>query len=97
MKRSELRNIIKEEIKENMGYWRKYKDPSHGLETRNKTAQKLIKDYGWEIADLMDELENVGSKVENWVEQNKDKSLGPAAAAFSRVRDSLKQLKKIIK
>ena len=77
-----------------MGY--KYKDPSQ-LETRNKTAQKLIKDYGWEIADLMDELENVGSKVENWVEQNKDKSLGPATAAFSRIRDSLKQLKKIIK
>ena len=45
MKRSELRQIIREEIKENMG-----------LETRNKTAQKLIKEYGWEIAILMDEL-----------------------------------------
>lgn len=89
MKKSELKQIIKEEIKENMG-----------LETRNKTAQKLIKEYGWEIAVLMDELskKKFGLKVEDWVEYNKDKyNLGPVVPIFSTLLEKLKQMEKLVK
>ena len=89
MKKSQLRQIIKEEINENMD-----------LETRNDSSIKVLKEYGWEIQLLMDELsrKKFGLKVEDWVEYNKDKyNLGPVVPIFSTLLEKLKQMEKLIK
>ena len=89
MKKSELRKIIREEINENMD-----------LETRNDSSIKVLKEYGWEIQLLMDELskKKFGLKVEDWVEYNKDKyNLGPVVPIFSTLLEKLKQMEKLVK
>ena len=89
MKKSQLRQIIREEINENMD-----------LETRNDSSIKVLKEYGWEIQLLMDELskKKFGLKVEDWVEDNKDKyNLGPVVPIFSTLLEKLKQMEKLVK
>ena len=89
MKKSELRQIIREEINENMD-----------LETRNDSSIKVLKEYGWEIQLLMDELskKKFGLKVEDWVEYNKDKyNLGPVVPIFYTLLEKLKQMEKLVK
>ena len=94
MKKSELRKIIKEEmkIKKGGGHY----TPPTDLEKSNDPAIKAINDYGWEIAVLMNEMKFIGPKVEDWVEYNKGRSLGPAVPIFTNLIFSLKQLKKMI-
>ena len=89
MKKSQLRQFILNEINENMD-----------LETRNDSSIKVLKEYGWEIQLLMDELsrKKFGLKVEDWVEYNKDKyNLGPVVPIFSTLLEKLKQMEKLVK
>ena len=94
MKKSELRKIIKEEMKRKKGGG--HYTPPTDSEKSNDPAIEAINAYGWEIAALMNEMKFIGPKVEDWVEYNKGRSLGPAVPIFTNLIFSLKQLKKMI-
>jgi hypothetical protein len=90
MNKSELRQLIREAIKENDYPTSAAQDSSSG---------KIIKEHGWEIALLMAELtkKKFGLKVEAWVEANKDKRLGPSRAVFYDLLSSLERMKDMLK
>jgi len=68
------------------------------IDEADDSSGKIIKEHGWEIALIMAELtkKKFGLKVERWVEDNKDKRLGPSRATFYDLLTALKNMKNML-
>lgn len=86
MKKSELKQLIREEIKEN-------------YEDRNTSSIKFIQNMSQEILTLLNDIpkEDFEQRINQWLDSNKNTRLGLAVPTFTKIRDILKTLKGIVK